>query len=195
MTDTNAIATVKDFFDRHGGVQRSNRFSVKFNNLPSGLPDVNPNDFKVESVTMAARAIDSIADNLAGYGSGRSVPRSQRFVPGVLVTFPVTNDTFILDFMNSWFNRIYAGGRLINNNDFSFRNPFQLEYYDNIVFNCSMEVNLLDLNGNLNRKYTFYEVYPIENIPVDLNMAEPNTILKYQVLFNYREFKMTGPST
>lgn len=191
MADPNTILSVKEFFDRHGGIQRANRFSIAFNGLPAGLPSINPADFKVESVAMAARAIDSLADNLAGYGSGRSVPRSQRFVPGVLLNFPVTNDTFILDFFNSWFNLIYSGGRIKGNQD----TPFVLKYYNDTVYNCSLDVNLLDMNGVLNRKYTFYEVYPIENIPVELSMSKPSTILTYQVLLNYREFKMEGPST
>ena len=192
MANTNSIVTVKDFFDRHGGVQRSNRFSIKFNNLPEGLPAVTADDWKVDSVAMAARAIDSIADNLAGYGSGRSVPRSQRFIPGVLLNFPVTNETFIIDFFNSWFNKIYSGGRIVGN----LNAPFQLQYYDDVVYKCNLEVKLLDMNGNLNRTYTFYEVYPIENIPVELSMAEANKIMTYQVLLNYREFTMkSGEST
>lgn len=190
MADSNTIVSVKEFFDRHGGVQRGNRFSISFNGLPSGLPQIPAEDFKCESVAMAARAIDSIADNLSGYGSGRSVPRSQRFVPGVLLNFPVTNDTFILDFFNAWFNRIYAGGRIRGN----LQSPFQLSYYNDIVYNCTLDVKLLDLNGQVNRTYKFYEVYPIENIPVELSMAKPNTILTYQVLLNYREFTMQGPS-
>jgi hypothetical protein len=189
MTNANSIITVKEFFDRHGGIQRSNRFSVSISGLPADFPQITPDDFKVESVAMAARSIDSIADNLAGYGSGRSVPRSQRFIPGVLLNFPVTNDSFIIDFFNTWFNKIYSGGRITGN----LQAPFQLQYYNDIVYNCQLKVKLLDLNGEVNKIYTFYEVYPIENIPVELNMSEPNKIMTYQVLLNYREFTIESP--
>jgi hypothetical protein len=182
--NANSIIGVKEFFDRHNGLQRSNRFSVTFNNLPEGLPEVAPTDYKVESVAMAARAIDSVSDNLAGYGSGRAVPRSQRFIPGVLLRMPVTGDNFILDFFNSWFNIIYSGGRIKGD----YNTPFVLKYYDDVVLNCSMDVKILDLNGKTTRKYTFYEVYPIECIPVELAMSEPNKFMSLQVLLNYRDF-------
>jgi hypothetical protein len=51
-----------------------------------------------------------------------------------------------------------------------------------------MEVKLLDPNGGVNKTFTFYEVYPLENIPLELNMLRPNEYLIYQVLMNYREF-------
>lgn len=186
MSNEHSILYMKEFFDRHNGLQRTNRFSISFSGLPSGLPAITNDDFKAGNVAMATRAIDSIADNLAGYGSGRAVPRSQRFIPGVLVTFPVTNDCYIINFFNAWFNRIYSGGRLKNN----IAAPYILEFYDNIVSNCHMKVKLLNPNGGVNRVYTFYEVYPIENMPVEVSMEQNNKFLTYQVLFNYREFTL-----
>jgi hypothetical protein len=189
MADPNSILYMKEFFDRHNGLQRSNRFSVAFNGLPSGLPAITNEDFKVGNVAMATRAIDSIADNLAGYGSGRAVPRSQRFIPGVLMTFPVTNDSYIIEFFNAWFNRIYSGGRLRGNGS-NIAAPYILEYYDNIVANCSMKIKLLNPNGGVNTVYTFYEVFPLENMPVEMSMEQQNKFLTYQVLFNFREFTL-----
>ena len=180
----NTINEVKLFFDRHNGLQRNNRFSLSFQGLPSGLPSVNPDDFKVKMVDMSSRAIDAVADNLVGYGDGRLVPRSQKFVGGVLLTFAVTNDNFIIDFFNKWYNLIYSGGRIQGNQS----TPFVLNYYNNIIYNTNMEIQLLDPNGNVNKTFTFYEVYPLENIPLELNMLRPNEYLVFQVLMNYREF-------
>lgn len=188
MADSNTITSVKEYFDRHNGLQRTNRYSVAFTGLPSGLPTTPPEDFKAKSVSMAARAIDSVSDNLAGYGAGRAVPRSQRFIPGVLLTFAVTNDSHILEFYNAWFNKIYSGGRIRG----SLAVPFQLDFYNNIVYNCQMKVNLLNPNGGINKVFTFYEVYPIENIPMEVSMLEVNKFMTYQVLMNYREFTFTN---
>lgn len=188
-TNKNSIVNVKDFFDRHNGLQRNNRYSISFSGLPTNLPTVTEDDFKVESVAMSARAIDSITDNLAGFGSGRAVPRSQRFVPGVLLNFPVTGDNFIINFFNSWFNLIYSGGRAKGN----LTTPFVLSYYNDVVYNTSLAVKLLDLNGNMVKQFTFYEVYPLESLPIELTMSQPNKFVTYQVLMNYREFTLTGP--
>lgn len=185
---SNSIINIKEYFNRHNGLQLSNRYSMSFSGLPAELPQIPTADLQPLSVSMGARAIDALADNLAGYGAGRAVPRSQKFIPGVLLSFAVTNDNFITDFFNSWFNLIYSGGRIQGN----YAAPFQLNYYDTVVRPTSMNINLLDPNGEINRTYTFYEIYPLENIPVELNMIEPNKYLIYQVLLNYREFTFKG---
>jgi hypothetical protein len=182
--NNNSILTIKDFFDRHNGLQRSNRFSMSFTNLPAGLPTVPNTDLNPISVVIGARAIDGVADNLAGYGSGRTVPRSQKFPQGIMLSFPITNDHIITDFYDAWFNKIYSGGRQKGN----YATPFQLSFYDDIITNCTMNIDLLDLNGNINRTYTFYEVYPIECLPIELNMLENNKYSIYQVLMMFRDF-------
>ena len=37
MPNNNTIYTIKDYFSRHGGLQRANRFDVSFVNLPGGI--------------------------------------------------------------------------------------------------------------------------------------------------------------
>jgi hypothetical protein len=187
QNNNNSILTIKDFFDRHQGLQRSNRFSMSFLNLPKTLPIVDNIDFNPISVTIGSRAIDGVADNLAGYGLGRTVPRSQKFPQGVLLAFPITSDHFITDFYDAWFNAIYSGGRQQGD----YTKPYQLSYYDDIIYNTQMNINLLDLNGNINRTYSFYEVYPIECLPLELNMIENNKYSVYQVLMMFRDFTFT----
>lgn len=186
---SNSINDIKLFFDRHKGLQRDNRYSVSFPSLPQGLPNLPAEDMQTLAVAMGSRAIDAIADNLVGYGPGRMVPRYQKFVGGVLLSIPVTNDNFIVDFFNKWFNLIYAGGRLRGGNE---SQPFQLQFYNDIVYPCKMDIKLLDPNGNVNRTFRFYEVYPLENLPFTLRMDQPNQYLIYQVLMNYREFEIIG---
>jgi len=180
----NTIFEIKNFISRHKGLQRDNRYSVSFLNLPASLGSPPEDDFKVIAVASGARAVDGISDNLMGYGSGRIVPRSQKFVGGILLTFPVTNDNFILDFFNKWFNTIYSGGRIAGN----YSMPYMVNYYDSVVSPVQMKLKLLDPNGNVNRICTFYEVYPLECLPYEFSMANQNSFLKYQVLLNYREY-------
>jgi len=179
----NSIISIKDYFNRHNGLQRTNRFSLSFNGLPSKI-SLKSEDLYPLAVTIGARAIDGIADNLAGYGLGRTVPRSQKFPQGVLVTFHVTNDNFLTQLFDTWFNLIYSGGRQAG----SLSAPFSLAFYDDIVAKCQMTVNLLDLNGNTNKSFIFNEVFPIETMPLNFNMLKQNEYLTYQVLFMFRDF-------
>ena len=180
----NSIFEIKNFFQRHSGLQRDNRYTVSFSGLPTGVPVWGEEDLYSISTAAGARGIDAIADNLAGYGPGRIVPRSQKFVGGILLTFPVTNDNFITDFFHIWFNKIYSGG----NTNSSFNAPYVVQYYDDIVRNVKMRLKILNPNGEVNRIITFNEVFPIECMPFEFNMMQANEYLKYQVLMNYRDF-------
>jgi len=177
----NSITNIKDYFSRHGGLQRSNRYQVYFENLPRGIGLGGPTDVQALNVTIGARALDAVADNLTGFGSGRAVPRSQKFVGGVFIAFPVTNDNHILKLFNNWFNTIYSGFRQGGN--------FTTGFYDDLVKNTNMIVDILDPNGNVNTKIRFYEVYPLETQPMEFTMMKNNEYSIMQVLMNYRDFK------
>jgi hypothetical protein len=183
------IIDIKQFFDRHNGLQRDNRFSVSFEGLPQGLPSLGEpgNSLKTAMVEMGTRAMDTVADNLIGYGPGRMVPRYQKFPGGVLLTIPVTNDHHATNFFNAWFNLLYGGGRLRG----ALSSPFQLTWYHETIYPTKMIVDALDPNGNVNRKFTFFEVYPMETIPFQFSMENNNQFLKYSILMNYREFSMS----
>lgn len=187
----NSIIGIKDFFSRHRGLQRSNRFSMSFLNLPRKIPQLENFDLNPLSVTMSGRAIDGVADNLAGYGLGRTVPRSQKFPEGVMLNFAITNDHQITYFFNEWFNAIYAGGRQKGD----YTKPFQLSYYDDIIYDTQMNINYLDPNGNINATYEFYEVYPVECLPQELSMLKNDLYSVYSVLMIFRDFNFVLPVT
>lgn len=177
-TTPNSIQTIKDYFDRHNGLQLSNRFLVKFFNVPSftGVPEI-----QAQSLEMAPRTILNIKDNLQGYGQGRYVPRYQDFLPqGIIITFPVTNDNFILNFFNQWFNYFYSS-RLNSNRG------FVLPYYDDAVADAQMEIHVLDPNGVINTRMIFTEVFPVETLPYQLSMRTENNYLSYSVTFGFRD--------
>lgn len=187
----NSIIGIKDFFSRHRGLQRNNRFSMSFLNLPRKIPQIENFDLNPLSVTMSGRAIDGVADNLAGYGLGRTVPRSQKFPEGVMLNFAITNDHQITYFFNEWFNAIYAGGRQKGD----YTKPFQLSYYDDIIYDTQMNINYLDPNGNINATYEFYEVYPVECLPQELSMLKNDLYSVYSVLMIFRDFNFVLPVT
>lgn len=179
---SNSINNIKQFFDRHQGLQRPNRFSIEFNGLPPEVSEIAPNsELELIAAVMGVRSIDVMFDNLSGYGFGRSVPRSTKFPGGVMLTFPVTGDNFILRFFQNWFNSLFPeslDGR-------------QVAYYDNVVRPATMKINVLDLNGNKKSIFTFYEVYPLETLPLEFKMADNNTFLTHTVMMNFRNFKIT----
>lgn len=179
----NSIQTIRDYFNRHNGLQLSNRYDIYFYNVPSTNQNV---EVQAQAISIGPRAIDSIVDNLQGYGAGRFVPRYQSVAArqGVLVTFPVTNDNYIIQFINNWFNYFYSSP--LNNG------TFVLPYYDDAVKQTTMQIRLLDPNGNQNNLFTFTEVFPVETLPLDMSMMNSNTYLNYQVTFGYRDLITTN---
>jgi hypothetical protein len=182
MPNFNTIQTIKNYFDNHNGVQLTNRFIVNFYNLPADVWSGNL-ELTAEALTIGPRSISTIQDGLMGFGGGRYVPRSQMPFSGpygAAISFPVTNDNYILNFFNRWFNKFYAGP--VNSN-----NPFIVPYYDDSVRNVRMEVQVLDPNGNPNSIITFHEVFPIESYPLEFNMASTDKYLRYAIYVGFRD--------
>lgn len=189
MANNNSISAIKNYFERHGGLQRSNRFDISFSGLPTVLDSFIDQDqfYPLEAVTIGNRAIEGVADNLSGYGPGRIQPRSQIFANGVLLAFSISNDNHILKLFNKWFNYLYSGGRIATNG-LNTTQKYFVPYYNDAVYPITMKVRLLDPNGNPNSTFTFYEVMPVEQqSPIILDMTKPNTYLIYQVLMNYKD--------
>jgi hypothetical protein len=181
---TNSISTIKSYFDRHDGLQLSNRFTVQFFNVPSfsGTPEI-----QALSVEMAPRTILNVKDGLQGYGQGRLVPRYQEFLSqGVIITFPITNDNYLFNFFNNWFNFFYSSNYASNT---PTAGGFVLPYYDAAVANTSMQILLLDPNGNINTRMNFTEVFPVESLPFQLAMRSENSYMTYSVTFGFRDVK------
>lgn len=191
MANLNTIQTIKDYFNRHNGLQLANRFSINFYNLPGNIANGNLNEYQAEYIALGPRAINTIQDGLAGFGGGRFVPRSQNLLSGgfgVQVIFPVTNDNHIVNLFNNWFNYLYPGPRSYGNNGGSFSGAFVLPYYDDAIANVTMTVDTLDPNGNINNRLTFYEVFPVETQPIEMSMATVDKYLRYAVTFGYRDY-------
>jgi hypothetical protein len=180
----NSIISLKNYFKRHKGIQRPNRYSISFRNLPAGVR-YQDSDYIVDEFLLNQRAIDHVADNLSGYGLGRLLPRRQRFANGFAASFPVGGDNNIMLMFNDWFNAIYSGGY----SGGGYAAPFRSSYYDDVVKNCSVILKVLDLNGNTASTFTFYEVFPTETYPIKLNsISGGDPYMKYNVIFNYRDY-------
>lgn len=181
MTNQNSIQSIKSYIDNRKGLQRSNRFDVQIYNIPANVGRVN---FVAQQVDLGPRTIETVADNLMGYGLGRTVPRSQSLIKsfGVQLTFPVTNDNQIIKVFNSWFNYFYA-----NTNAGGF--GFYTQYYDNAVYRTQMVIDTLDPNGDRNNSMRFYEVFPVETQPITMSMLKPDQYLSYTVVLAYRYYR------
>lgn len=186
----NSITTLKDYFARHNGLQRLNRFDVSFSGLPGGVSDFvdSENFYPVNYASIGSRLIDGIADNLAGYGSGRIQPRSQKFSGGVMLAFAISNDNHLLKMFQSWFNYLYSGSRLSASGGGNLGARFVVPFYNEAVFPATMKIRALDPNGEVNTTFTFYEVMPVETQPLEFTMLKNNDYLNYQVLINFREY-------
>lgn len=187
---TNSVQTIKDYFTAHNGLQLQNRFFVRFFNVPSfSGGNVNVPDIHAQEVSMAPRNLETVADQLQGYGVGRFVPRNQKLLSdnsGLLITFPLTNDMFILDFFNRWFNYFYASrfAAGIANSGRTFILPF----YDDAVRSTNLQLSILNPNGLVNANIIFTEVFPIEAQPLVFTMRNESSYATYTVAFGYRDY-------
>jgi hypothetical protein len=182
MGTPNSIQTIKDYFNRHNGVQLTNRFDVTILNAPPG--DI---ELQAQNLDIGPRGIATVQDNLYGYGGGRFIPRHQNLIAGgfgVVITFPVTNDNHILDYFNQWFNTIHSA-----------QGNFILPYYDTIIKPVQMDVGVLNPNGQPNSIFTFEEVFPVETQPISFSMKENLPYQVYTVVFGYRGMRQTFYST
>ena len=184
----NSIETIKTYLTDNGGLQRPNRYKVQFLTPPPGVVSFNASDnnsFFANNVAFGARATDVTYDALSGYGFGRMVPKATRYIGGVMMTVPVTGNQWVLQYMNDWFDSLYGKG----NNQFT-PNSFSVPYYDDFVRPVTMKVSLLDNNGDpvIGGAYIFNEVYPIEQMPINLDMSIVDKFLTLQIIFNYRNY-------
>lgn len=187
----NSITEIKDYFSRHNGLQRTNRFDLSFTNLPKVLDDYIDKDkfYPVLSAVIGGRGMEFVADNLSGFKNGRIQPRSQKITEDVLLTFSISNDNHILKLFNAWFNYLYSGSRVKDATD--LRAKFNVPYYDEAVKNVTMTIRLLDPNGEPNLIYTFYEVMPAEMFPLTMDMVPRDPAggyLTMQVQMVFKEF-------
>lgn len=185
----NSIEHIKQIIDDNLGLQRSNRYAVSCIVGEVGTIIGMPSTFEMYPLTLSfgARAIDYIHDGLPGYGYGRMVPKSGKFIGGVVMTFAVLQNQQPIDWINNWFDYIY--GSTINQSS-GANIGFTVPYYNNLI-GPAMFIKFLDLNGNQNSQWTLTEFYPVECMPLELS-AKTDQFLTYQIVFNYRQIKRTG---
>lgn len=186
-TNLNSIDNIKTYFSTHNGVQLQNRFKVYITGLPGAIWNTNP-ELQAEQMIVGPRSLSTIRDGMIGLGGGRFVPRSQDVLAagiGLQIVFPVTNDNYILQLFDKWFNYFYRGWQ---SESMDSRPPTVLQYYDVAVRPVTLQLDILDPNGNPNSTMTFYEVFPIETQPMEFNMGLVDKYLKYAVTFGFREY-------
>lgn len=196
--NTNQLETIKNFISNNGGIQRANRYQVQFKFPPilaSYDPGSNTDNLFVtaypSAVSFGGRAINYVYDNLQGYNYGRAVPNSSKYVGGVVLSFVVTGNLFIMNKFYDWMDYLYGKKVIGQSNAY-----YTTAYYADAVQPAFMQLDFLNLNG-LNAigksRWVFKEIYPVECTPMELS-AKADTPLLFQVVLNYREidrFKIT----
>jgi hypothetical protein len=186
--NNNSIDILKNFLNTRGGIQRSNRYKVQINRPAlQGIAGASNITVYPSEISFGARATNYIYDGLQGYNYGRAVPNSTKYVGGIVMTFLVTGDLYILNYFNDWFDAMYQ-----KNN-----NTFFVPWYTDTVQPANLQLTYLDLNGNPANTpnnqsiWTFNEVYPVESIPLQLT-AKSDSPLLYQTVLNYRSITRSG---
>jgi hypothetical protein len=187
-----SISALKEKITASGGLQRANRFLIKF--AGDGVPgfftaspgaDGTPKTYIAETVLLPYIVMNTQADGLAGPGLGRSQPRGISYKDGVLVTFPVFGDYRLPQAFDNWMKNLY------------YQNPstgakvWVTEYYSNSVKTNEMTLDVLDLNGIATATYRFYEIFPVEIAPIQFSSLNTNEYLKITVRFAFRNYDLT----
>ena len=193
-----SISALKDKITASGGLQRANRFLIKFTGPPAWLPaffteslgtDGAPNTYIAETVLLPDIVMNTQADALSGPGLGRSQPRGISYKDGVLVTFPVFGNYKLPKAFDNWMKNLYS-----ENLSGSGSQTWITSYYDNSVKQNQMTLDVLDLNGNITATYRFYEIFPVEISPIQFSSLNTNEYLKIMVRFAFRKYELTLPT-
>lgn len=190
-----SISALKEKITASGGLQRANRFLIKFNGLSENLAvffnatdggDNTPKTYIAETVLLPDVVMNTQADSLSGPGLGRSQPRGLSYKDGVLVTFPVFGDYKLPKAFDTWMKTLYQEN-LTNDG----ARTWITEYYDDVVKSNQMTLDVLDLNGNITATYRFYEIFPVEIAPIQFSSLNTNEYLKITVRFAFRKYELT----
>jgi hypothetical protein len=190
-----SISALKEKITASGGLQRANRFLIKFNGLSGEQAaffnatsggDGAPNTYIAETVLLPDIVMNTQADALSGPGLGRSQPRGLSYKDGVLVTFPVFGDYRLPQAFDNWMKNIYS-----ENLSGSGAKTWITYFYDDVVKKNEMVLDVLDLNGKAIATYRFYEIFPVEIAPIQFSSLNTNEYLKITVRFAFRKYELT----
>lgn len=186
-----------------GGFQYSTKFEVKFSVncifgsnsslqlKPTDFEDGNGNNKFLPPVyvSMNGRTVELISDQMSGPGSGRTVPINPSFESksGLLMKFPIDKNWTIYKLLNKWIRTLANDGSNLDQNALTSAN-----FYDDCARNGQIIVKGLSYNGNPNCTIIFYEAFPVVITPVDFKAEPNNGISMFDVIFAYRNFRVTG---
>lgn len=193
MANTNiSISALKEKITASGGLQRANRFLIKFNgdSVPgfftqSSGQDGTPKSYIAETVLLPDIVMNTQADGIAGPGLGRSQPRGISYKDGVLITFPVFGDYKLPQAFDIWMKNLYS------ENMGQGAQTWITGFYDSTVKRNQMTLDVLDLNGKAIATYRFYEIFPVEIAPIQFSSLNTNEYLKITVRFAFRKYELT----
>ena len=138
---------------------------------------------------MSSRTVELISDQMSGPGSGRTVPINPSFESksGLLMKFPIDKNWTIYKLLNKWIRTLANDGSSVDDNALTSAN-----FYDNCARNGRIVIRGLSYNGDPNCTITFYEAFPVVITPIDFKAEPNNGISMFDVIFAYRNFRVSG---
>lgn len=169
MADFN---TIDSFRYNLKSIVRPNRFLVYVYPPKSLKDEISTKDLVVyaTSATIPDRAFNEI--ELKYYGMTYKMPAAE-IIQDLIITFICDEDWDVRSLFEDW-------AQLVNNRE-NNKKGYLKELYDE----CYIDVNQLDLLGNLIQTYAFHYCYPKHVDQIELNQETPDTISTFQVTFGY----------
>lgn len=189
----------------HNGVMRNNRFLMFFTppkNMKNEPIEVDQSLLTLRCETVTVPGVNFFTnDNHRRYGLGQTERRPfiAQFNP-ITITFLVDRNARVVNYFNTWTNRIVGYDRLNGNftkNDRNFR-PYQLDYKDNYIA-PNVIIWIYDENGIEDKSkqmgVRLNDVYPLATSDMNFSWADVDGLVRYNVTLQYTDMTLIFPHT
>jgi len=166
------LTTIDSFRNNLKSIVRPNRFLVNVFPPSSLTEEISTEDLKfyATSATIPDRAFNEI--ELKYYGMTYKMPAAE-IIQDLVINFLYDEDWEVRQLFEDW-------AQLVNN-----RNDAKKGFLKDLYDECHIDVNQLDLQGNIIQTYIFKYCYPKHVDQTELNQETPDTIATFQVTFGY----------
>lgn len=124
-----------------------------------------------------------------GYGAVETNPYSALFDPFQLV-FTADKESEIYKFFFDWLNVIvkFDVERVGMESNSSGRQPYEVGYKNRYM--CDLKVHVYKDTGIKSKTVKVFKAYPRAINQIDLDWSQSDSVMKIQIPFSYRDFKM-----
>ena len=160
------------------GLASSNKFEVKIS-LPGGTDIGNDLNLMCDSVTIAGKNIQSIAD--VQYGMRREVAYAAPTYDPLTLTFYCTEKLEEKLRLDEWQQKMVSTPEKDN----TAGSSFNVGYYNTYALGSKIVVTKLDVGGTPVLSYEYREAYPKTITSLELSHEASTTPMKVTATFNY----------